>query len=187
MGMFHVKLIGASFTSLALLQAAGLSRFAAPPLSLATRWRWARAGALLFCKLHIIRFWLKPKAHSFRCVCSFPPKPLALGSRGSHFMHRKLIHFAACLPLRHCDSQPYSGCQSRRFLENASLDLPQAALQRFPPLLDRFSHPWYKDIEVIPMRFKDEMIEFLSSPQGKLLMGLSGLGVLALLWLCTWL
>lgn len=66
-------------------------------------------------------------------------------------MHRKLTRFAACLPLRHCDSQPYSGCQSRRFLVNASLDLPQAALQRFPPLLDRFLQSWYKETEVNTM------------------------------------
>lgn len=37
------------------------------------------------------------------------------------------------------------------------------------------------------MRFRDEMTDFLLSAQGKLLLALFGLGVIALLWLSAWL
>lgn len=37
------------------------------------------------------------------------------------------------------------------------------------------------------MRFKDEMIDFLSSAQGKLQMVLLGLCIIGLICLCTWL
>lgn len=37
------------------------------------------------------------------------------------------------------------------------------------------------------MRFKDEMIEFLSSPSGKLLIILFGISIVVLILMCIWL
>ena len=46
-----------------------------------------------------------------------------------------------CSPSRHCDSQAFHACQSRRFLEIRSLALPPAALSRKTPSGQPISGP----------------------------------------------